>query len=267
MDRIIIKNGLVLDGTGAAGFPADVAVEGDRIVAVGQLESVDAEITIDASERVVAPGFIDMHSHADYTLPVWPTADSLLHQGITTVVVGQCGFSPAPLREATRESVVRQVAALLGGVGPPLPWDQWSNFGEYLGYLEQIGISPNVVPLVGQGVVRAAVMGYTAGPASAEQMRRMQTEVVRAMEEGAFGLSTGLIYPPGSFAAFEEPLTARWAQEEAFTSATFGAKAIRCDRRSPRPSRSAAGRVRRCRSAISRRRAKEIGARPDAPWS
>ena len=200
MFDILIENGQVVDGSGVPRYRADVATKGDRIVEVGRLEGAEAETVIDASGCVVTPGFVDMHSHTDFTLPICPTADSLVHQGITTAVVGQCGASPVPLLAETRE----QVIAMMESEEAPLPWDEWSTFGSYLDYLRQIGTSINVVPLVGQGMVRAAVMGFSADPASDAQMARMQTEVARAMDEGAIGVSTGLIYPPGSYASTEE---------------------------------------------------------------
>ena len=197
---ILIKGAQIVDGSGAPRFRADVAVEGDRIVEVGSLESAQAKTVIDAPGRVVTPGFVDVHSHTDFTLPILPTADSLVRQGITTAVVGQCGASPAPLLPETRE----QVIASRSSSDAPLPWDEWSTFGSYLDYLRQIGTSINVVPLVGQGAVRSAVMAFKAGPANDEQVARMQAEVVKALDEGAIGISTGLIYPPGSYASTEE---------------------------------------------------------------
>lgn len=201
---ILIKNGLVVDGSGAAAFRADVAIEAGRIAEVGALPPAEAATLIDAAGLVVAPGFIDMHSHADFSLPLCPTAESLVHQGITTAVVGQCGFSPAPLMEETREQVIRMMDASLGRAGEPLPWERWTGFKTYLEDLSRIGTSLNVVPLVGQGTVRAGVMGFGPGPANPEQRSRMTAAVAQAMDEGAFGLSTGLIYPPGSFTHAEE---------------------------------------------------------------
>jgi N-acyl-D-amino-acid deacylase len=197
---LLIRNGQVVDGSGGSRYPADVAIEGDRIVEVGSLPGAEAEVVIDASGCVVTPGFVDMHSHADFTLPVNPTADSLVHQGITTVVVGQCGATVVPLFDETRERVI----AANESEDLPLPWDAWSTYGSYLDYLSHAGTSVNVVPLVGQGTVRAGVMGFVADPANAEQMRRMQAEVNKAMDSGAIGVSTGLIYPPGSYAGTEE---------------------------------------------------------------
>jgi N-acyl-D-amino-acid deacylase len=177
-----------------------VAIRGDRIVEVGQLAGAPAVRTIDAVGRAVTPGVVDMHSHADFTLPILPTADSLVHQGITTAVIGQCGATPAPLLPETRA----QSVAMLEGADYPLPWEEWTTLGSYLDYLSGIGLSANVVSLVGQGTVRAAVMGFTADPPDQAQMRRMQAEVDLAMDQGAIGVSSGLIYPPGSYASTEE---------------------------------------------------------------
>jgi N-acyl-D-amino-acid deacylase len=197
---ILIQNGQVVDGSGKPRFLADVAVAGDRIVDVGSLPDAAASTVINATGCVVTPGFVDMHSHSDFTLPVNPTADSLAQQGVTTAVVGQCGSTPAPLFDETRERVI----AAMESDDRPLPWDEWSSMGSFLGYLTRIGTSINVVPLVGQGMVRKGVMGFGAAPANDIQMARMQAEVVKAMDGGVIGVSTGLIYPPGSYANTEE---------------------------------------------------------------
>lgn len=197
---LLIRSGQVVDGSGAPRITADVAVDGDRILEVGDLAGVQAEIIVDATGCVVTPGFVDMHSHTDFTLPILPTADSLVRQGITTAVVGQCGASPAPLLPETRQQVIEAIRS----EERPLPWDAWSTFGTYLDHLVQAGISINIVPLVGQGMVRAGVMGFTARAANEEEIARMQAKVRQALDEGAVGISTGLIYPPGSYASTEE---------------------------------------------------------------
>lgn len=197
---ILVRNGEVVDGTGEPRFRADVGIAGDRVVEIGTLPDAEATTVIDASGCVVTPGFVDMHSHTDFTLPINPTADSLVKQGITTAVVGQCGSTTVPLLTETRE----QVIASMKSEDRPLPWDEWSTYGSFLDYLARIGTSINVVPLVGQGTIRASVMGYVADPADTAQMTRMKTEVVSAMDDGAIGVSTGLIYPPGSYAKTEE---------------------------------------------------------------
>lgn len=197
---IIVRGGTVVDGTGSPGRRADVAVQGGRIVAVEPLGHAVAEVVVDAAECVVCPGFVDMHSHADSTLPIVPTADSLVRQGITTVVVGQCGSTPVPLLPETREEVI----ASRRSDEMPLPWERWSTYATYLDTLREMGTSVNVVPLVGQAAVRTAVMAYSAAAPADEQLARMSHEVARAMDEGAIGVSTGLIYAPGSYATTEE---------------------------------------------------------------
>jgi N-acyl-D-amino-acid deacylase len=200
MFELLIQHGEVVDGSGAPRYRADVAVAGGRIAALGSLPDAEAETTLDATGCVVTPGFVDMHSHADFSLPIRPTADSLVRQGITTVVVGQCGSSPAPLLPETRD----QVIAMHRSEDRPLPWEAWSTFGSYLAHLAELGTSLNVVPLVGLGMIRAAVMGFTARPATPAEIGRMQAHVEQAMDEGAIGVSTGLIYPPGSYTSTEE---------------------------------------------------------------
>jgi N-acyl-D-amino-acid deacylase len=204
MYDIIIKNGSIIDGTASRPFEADLAVKGQNICEVGQINDTAAEVTINAEGCVVAPGFIDMHSHADFSLPVHPTADSLLHQGITSAVVGQCGLSPAPLLEETRQEVINALGGFFSGVARSLPWSQWNSFEDFLAFLTHRGVSLNVLALVGQGVIRASVMGFGEGRANPDQMAKMKAEVSKALDQGAIGLSTGLIYPPGSFTSTEE---------------------------------------------------------------
>ena len=196
---ILIKGGTVIDGTGRPPRPADVAIAGDRIEAIDRLPGASAARVIDAAGHVVAPGFIDMHSHADFTLPGLPTADSKLHQGFTTEVVGNCGASPAPLTPAHRQEVIDSTGLAL----PPLAWD-WTTFRSYLDALSRERLSINVAPLVGHGTVRLVVMGPGDAHPTPDQLRAMAAEVRRAMDEGAIGFSTGLIYPPGVYADTDE---------------------------------------------------------------
>ena len=196
---ILITGGTVIDGSGAAGRRADVAIAGDRIRAVEPLPAAPAARVIDASGLVVAPGFIDMHSHADFTLPALPTANSKVHQGFTLEVVGNCGASPAPLDESSRQAVIDAA----GLVGPPLAWD-WSSVASFVDRLRQQGTSVNVALLVGHGTIRIGAMGTSDAAPTPAQLEAMTTEVRRAMDDGALGLSTGLIYPPGVYAAVAE---------------------------------------------------------------
>ena len=200
---ILIQNADIVDGTDTPRYKGDVAIEGDRIAHIGALKGAAARTVIDATDRVVVPGFIDMHSHADLSLLVEPEAESLVQQGITTVVTGQCGMSPAPLTAEHREDTLRTLSMLL----PPevsMPWDKFSSFGSFLDYLESAETSVNVIPLVGQGMIRAAVLGYRADAPTKDETEQMQRRVHEAMDVGAHGVSTGLIYPPGSFTSTEE---------------------------------------------------------------
>src|SRR5215470_13830510 len=164
MFDILIQGGTVIDGTGRAPRSADVAIAGDRIQAIDRLPAGQAARVIDATGHVVAPGFIDMHSHADFVLPGLPTADSKVHQGFTLEVVGNCGASPAPLTTARRQDVIDTSALTL----PPLRWD-WTSFGSYLDGLRREGLSVNVAPLVGHGTVRILAMGASDARPTADQ--------------------------------------------------------------------------------------------------
>lgn len=192
---ILIHNGTVIDGTGAPGRRVDVGVVGERIVAVGDLAGRSANQTIDASDRVVCPGFIDIHQHSDFTPLVNRACESAVHQGITTAVIGNCGHGCAPM---TDPDLVRMVVI---GYQPEfgVPLD-WTSFGEYMQRLATPGVSVNLAPLVAHGAVRLAVMGLEGRAASPAELARMKDYVLEAMEAGAFGISTGLEYSPGRHA-------------------------------------------------------------------
>jgi len=140
MYDIVIKNASVIDDTASPPFAADLAVEGQKIVEVGRVNQPDAAHVIDAKGHAVAPGFIDMHSHADFSLPILPTADSLVHQGITTVVVGQCGLSPAPLVEESRAEVISAISGFFGDLAKSIPWNEWGSLEDYLHFFSSAGL-------------------------------------------------------------------------------------------------------------------------------
>ena len=196
---IIIRGASVLDGTGAPPVETDIGINKDKIEVLGDLKGQTAPLEIEGSGLVAAPGFIDMHSHSDFTLPVDPRSESKVRQGVTTEVIGQCGFTPAPLVQNHREEWIRSTGFLPG----QLSWDWWS-FADFLERLRENGLGVNVLPLVGHGTIRTAVMGMSAQKPSAEQMTGMEDLLSQSMEEGAIGLSTGLIYAPGVYADTKE---------------------------------------------------------------
>jgi N-acyl-D-amino-acid deacylase len=170
---LLIRSARVVDGSGAAWFRADVGVRGGRIAGVGNLTGAEARRTVDAGDRVLAPGFIDVHTHVEGNLAARPDAANLIADGVTTVVTGNCGGSEL------------QIA-------------------DWLARREEEGVAVNVATLVGHNSVRAEVMGYADRAPTAAELTRMEQIVDRAMREGAVGLSTGLIYSPGTFSTTDE---------------------------------------------------------------
>ncbi len=182
----VLEGGLVLDGTGAPGQVADLAIQGDRIVAVGKFQADRRARRIDVRDRIVAPGFIDLHTHSDELLlaPRTRANRNYLAQGVTTVVTGNCGVGPADV-------------------------------GAFLSRLDRERPGTNVLHLIPQGEVRRAVMGTSDRKASAAELRRMEAIVARGMKAGAWGMSAGLIYVPSRYADTAElialaKVVARW---------------------------------------------------------
>lgn len=196
---IVIRKSIVVDGTGSPPFRADIGISGDEIKAVGDLSQAKAEVVIEADGLIVAPGFIDIHNHSDLTIFEVPTADNYILQGVTTIAIGNCGSSPAPLTDVNYEEVVKRVGREHPGVEI-----RWRTFGEYLKALEDIRPAINVVPLVGHGTVRSAVLGFDPRLPSERDVEKMKELTREAMESGAFGISTGLIYIPGIFSTIDE---------------------------------------------------------------
>jgi N-acyl-D-amino-acid deacylase len=196
---LIVRNGRLLDGTGMPWTRRDVAVRGGKIVKVGRLGRAKAAVEIDASGKYVAPGFIDIHTHSDIGLLVENTAEDAVRQGVTTHVIGNCGDSPAPISDRYRELAVRRFTYY----AKASEWT-WSTFAEYLAFLERPGLGINVASLVGHGSVRLATLGFEERPPTKAELREMKGHVDEAMRAGAFGMSTGLVYPPGCFAATDE---------------------------------------------------------------
>jgi len=195
---ILIKGGIVLDGTGAEGFAADVGIRGDRIAAVGDLADARAGRVLDATGRRVAPGFVDIHTHSDVSVVFNPQMESIISQGITTQVVGNCSLCIGLATDAAAFAFEKR---WLGAHGARITW---TTFDEHLRFVEDHGVATNYAMLAGQGTLRKRVMGLEDRPPTREEMTAMKAELARAFEAGAWGISTGLEYTPSGYANVEE---------------------------------------------------------------
>jgi N-acyl-D-aspartate/D-glutamate deacylase len=194
--ELVIRNGTVYDGSGADAIAADVALEDGRIAAVGEIGPVDCP-EVDATGLAVAPGFVDVHSHSDYTLLIDPRASSAIHQGVTLEVVGNCGFGCFPIGdpELARKAIY--------GYSDAVPLD-WRSAGEYFERLQAAKPAVNVLSLVPNGQLRLSTVGLADRPADARETARMRELLAEALGEGAWGYSTGLEYAQESGATEEE---------------------------------------------------------------
>ena len=199
MPELLIRNASIIDGTGKPAFPGDVVVADGRIERVGNVGDVQAEREIDAAGRVVCPGFIDIHSHTDFTLVANRNVESGIRQGITTVVTGNCGHGPAPA--PCKDLAKGNTLGFNEAWGLDFTWD---TFGEYVETLLTPGIAMNAAPLVPHGTVRLAVMGAAERAPTRNELASMKSLVSEAMAAGAAGLSTGLEYSPGQYADEDE---------------------------------------------------------------
>ncbi|MHA2143172.1 MAG: N-acyl-D-amino-acid deacylase family protein, partial [Candidatus Thorarchaeota archaeon] len=201
---ILIQHANIYNGTGSSGFKGDIGIRDGLVVDVGELKA-DSKLTIDATGLVCTPGFIDMHSHNDMALPFDNRLESMIRQGVTTSVIGNCGFSLAPVNEE-RIDLMKKEIALFSPPGQEVEIT-WRTFKEYLKYLERNKTAMNIVPLVGFGAVRiAAGPAYENRDPTSDEIEAMKILVGDAMEAGAFGLSTGLIYAPQVYAKTSEIL-------------------------------------------------------------
>ena len=201
---ILIKNGIVHDGTGSEPYEADIGITGDRISCINKKSGTGSHDkqhkgikTIDARDLIVAPGFIDTHGHSEFTLLADPRAEGKISQGITTEINGNCGLSAAPLFGE----------ALQQREGDFNEWnirERWSTFTEYFALLERRHIALNYITLTGHGNLRACVAGYQDKKLSESERKAMRTLLKESVSEGSIGMSTGLIYPPGIYADTEE---------------------------------------------------------------
>ncbi len=201
MFDILIRDALIIDGTGAPGKRGDIGVSGDAIIAVGALAGSSAELFIDAGECVASPGFIDAHSHEDLSILVNPDSSAKLMQGVTTVVTGMDGLSLAPI-DSRNIPLWKSYLAGINGF-PEWEWT-WRSFGEYLDTVDTTRPSVNLASYAGIGAIRLAVMGLDDRIATSDEIERMAYIARECMEEGAIGVSAGLIYPPNQYQTTEE---------------------------------------------------------------
>jgi N-acyl-D-amino-acid deacylase len=195
---LVIRGGAILDGTGGPPWSADLGIVGDTIRAIDTISPEQGATTIDAAGKMVSPGFIDIHSHSDRSILRYPMAPSRVHDGITTEVTGNCGSSVAPIWGPERERLAKKLSA---DYETELTWEGVAGYFETL---EKSGISLNQALLVGQGSLRRAAIGLEDRRPSEDERRLMARKLTEALDDGAFGLSTGLGYVPGLFTPTDE---------------------------------------------------------------
>ena len=269
MFDLLIRGGTVVDGTGQSGFSADVGVVGDTICEIGWIPAeAQAGKTIDAAGKAVAPGFIDIHTHADIALLARPQHLPKVMQGVTTEVFTNCGLGFAPITEAGLLIQRKYIAGLFGddsgevhpADGNPQPrvdWN-WRTVAEFLARFEIQGTGANIVYLVPHGSLRVSAMGMEERPATEAELETMCGLLSQGLEEGAWGMSTGIWYAPMRAAAREELVRlCGLAGFFATHQRDYGeAVCATMERQSSRPQRRASPSPRRqecrCRSLISR---------------
>lgn len=195
---LLIAGGTVVDGRGQSAYQADIAIRGEEIVDICPSSVADAEARIDAAGLMVAPGFVDIHSHSDYHLFLNPQADSSLLQGVTTEIGGNCGYSAAPILGPAKEERRRAYEESFN-LDP-----DWSSLAEYFQALENVKPAVNFGILVGHNTIRSSLLGESKIKADPGRLESMAQLIREGISQGAFGLSTGLIYPPACFSDRQE---------------------------------------------------------------
>ncbi len=201
---LIIKNGTVIDGTGTERFSADIGIKEDKIYKIERSINEKAKKIIDAEGYIVSPGFIDIHGHSDFTLFVNNKGESKIRQGITTEVVGNCGFTAGPSTDAHYGDLLQYLANTIVLDDEQKQNWKWKSQIDFLNYSSKDGLSFNIVPLVGHGTIRVAVMGFDKRKPNNEELLKMKELLEIELKNGIYGLSTGLEYEPGSYSNTEE---------------------------------------------------------------
>jgi N-acyl-D-amino-acid deacylase len=198
---LVIANGRILDGCGNPWFWGDLGIEQDRIIEIAPAGTLKGTQMVDAAGRFISPGFIDIHTHSDLSILVNRRAESVVRQGVTTELIGNCGMSPAPVENIHLPLLKRYWGPISDQ--PEVSWE-WRTFEQYLQALEYGGLGINIAALSGHGALRMAVMGMEQRAPTRAELSRMEILLEEAMHAGAYGMSTGLVYPPGCFAATPE---------------------------------------------------------------
>ena len=193
---LIVRNGILYDGSGSAPAHGDLAIRGDTIADIGSLAGARGKREIDAAGLAVAPGFVNMMCWANESLIEDGRSQSDIRQGVTLEVLGE-GESMGPLNEAMKKAMAEDQGDIRYKI-------EWTTLGGYLEHLEKRGVSPNVASFIGAATPRIYVIGHDDRPPTAEELEKMRALVRQAMEEGAMGVASSLIYPPGSFARTDE---------------------------------------------------------------
>jgi N-acyl-D-amino-acid deacylase len=202
MSSWLIRGALVIDGSNREPFRGDIAVENGMITEISPSIKSGGKAVIEADGLVAAPGFIDIHSHTDLTIFKHPLAESKALQGVTTEVIGNCGIGAFPVNDERRAVLIDYLK--IHDFHLPSYGLSWNNFTRYADQLDRIGLGLNLAPLVAHGALRIAILGEEDRIPSDKELGRMKNLLADSLEQGAWGLSTGLIYPPGSFAKAEE---------------------------------------------------------------
>ncbi|RZT94577.1 dihydroorotase [Advenella incenata] len=201
MHDFILSHGSIIDGSGKPRVTGDVALKDGRISAIGDLTDESAARRIDCSERIISPGFIDCHCHSELSLIANPGAESKVRQGVTTEVLGNCGWSTFPLAGANAAAFREQASPIFGH--PTIEWN-WVDLNGYFERVFKQGAAVNVATLTGHGALRAAVMGLEARAPTLAELESMKTLLHQTMQQGSLGLSSGLCYVPGVYADSDE---------------------------------------------------------------
>jgi len=201
MIDVLIKNALVVDGSGNRPFTGDVAIDGNMITDIGDLNKTKATTVIEAKRRIISPGFIDMHSHSDVLFSNGSPLFHKLYQGVTTELIGQDGISAAPLTDSSKDFMAEIIEPMEGKIeGGWKPWDMHGFFETLINQKVQL----NVATLTGHCNLRMAVMGHKMATASQDDLQKMGDLLAESFEQGSIGLSLGLIYPPSSYSDTDE---------------------------------------------------------------